>query len=395
MPIDWNLLGPPVDVGAKIREGYDHGMAVRKQVATEHALAAYATDPTNPTTLSALASLSPEFAYKIGTQRAEQAATLAERQRVGAYFKNPDLTAARTQALQGGELDVAKQIENLSTEQQQHVAAFHKAVAPYAYKLKRLPKGPERTAYFEQAKSILLAEGADPQAMASFDPNNDTQLDAFITQGQTVQQLIDQGKIHYVQQGALPSFPVDAMGHLLGPQTGAQPPIAGGGFASAVGHVLGNEGGYSPSDMNGAPVNFGINQKANPGVDVKNLTRDQAVQIYHDRYWVPSGAEHLPANMQAPYFDVYIRNPSKAKEALAQSGGDPAKFMDITDHYFQTLATHPDGQKYGKAWANRDAKNRAIAMGTHVGAVTSKADFDALPSGTHFTAPDGSERIKP
>jgi hypothetical protein len=137
---------------------------------------------------------------------------------------------------------------------------------------------------------------------------------------------------------------------------------AQGGFGQAVAAVLKNEGGYNPSDMNGAPVNFGINQKANPGVDVKNLTREKAIQIYHDKYWVPSGAENLPANLQTPYFDVYIRNPAFAKKALAQSGGDPAKFMQASSAYFQKLAQKPSGQKYAKAWANRDANNMAIAL---------------------------------
>lgn len=138
---------------------------------------------------------------------------------------------------------------------------------------------------------------------------------------------------------------------------------APGGFEHAVEHVLSNEGGYNPSDMNGAPVNFGINQKANPGIDVKSMTLDQAKQIYHDKYWVPSGAESLPANLQAPYFDVYIRNPAFAKKALAQSGGDPAKFMQASSNYFQSLAKKPNGQRYAQAWANRDAKNTAIATG--------------------------------
>ena len=127
--------------------------------------------------------------------------------------------------------------------------------------------------------------------------------------------------------------------------------------------MLHNEGGYNPSDMNGAPVNFGINQKANPGVDVKSLTREQAVQIYHDKYWVPSGAENLPANMQTPYFDVYIRNPGAAKRALATSGGDPVKFMASSSAYFQQLAQRPSGQPYAKAWAARDANNTALASG--------------------------------
>lgn len=138
---------------------------------------------------------------------------------------------------------------------------------------------------------------------------------------------------------------------------------APGGFDHAVEHVLANEGGYNPSDMNGAPVNFGINQKANPGVDVQHMTKDQAKQIYHDKYWVPSGAESLPANLQAPYFDVYIRNPAFAKKALAESGGDAGKFMQASSAYFQALAKKPNGQRYARAWAARDAKNMAIATG--------------------------------
>jgi hypothetical protein len=139
---------------------------------------------------------------------------------------------------------------------------------------------------------------------------------------------------------------------------------AAGGFDNAVEHILANEGGYNPSDMNGKPVNFGINQGANPDIDVKNMTREQAKQIYHDRYWLPSGAEKLPANMQTPYFDVYIRNPAFAKKALAESGGDPAKFMQASSTYFQNLGKSGNGHKYAKAWANRDAKNLAIATGS-------------------------------
>jgi hypothetical protein len=127
--------------------------------------------------------------------------------------------------------------------------------------------------------------------------------------------------------------------------------------------VLKNEGGYAAKDMNGKPVNFGINQGANPDVNVKDLTKDQAIQLYHDRYWVPSGADKLPANLQTPYFDVYIRNPKFAKVALAKSGGDPAQFMQLAQSYFQNLATKPGNAKYAKPYANRDANNLAIATG--------------------------------
>lgn len=158
-------------------------------------------------------------------------------------------------------------------------------------------------------------------------------------------------------------------------QTGGGDPASGAaGAQAAVGTVLHNEGGLNPSDMNGYPTNFGINYKANKAelaaVGIKspaqmgNLTREQAAQIYATKYWPQSGAASLPANLQTPYFDVYVRNPSLAKKALAQSGGDPQKFMAIASGYFQNMAANnPKAAKYQKAWANRDANNLAIATG--------------------------------
>lgn len=171
------------------------------------------------------------------------------------------------------------------------------------------------------------------------------------------------------------------------PSTATPNPAAPEGFEHAVSTVLANEGGFAPKDMNGKPVNFGINQGANPDLKVKDLTREQAIQIYHDRYWVPSGAESLPANMQTPYFDVYIRNPKFAKVALAKSGGDPAKFMDLADNYFGGLAkNNPSAKRYAQAWANRDAGNRAIATGSDPSGAASGA---GAPSGYHVLLPAG------
>jgi hypothetical protein len=155
------------------------------------------------------------------------------------------------------------------------------------------------------------------------------------------------------------------------PAEGGGPASAGGGgMQNAIATVLHNEGGYNPKDMNGAPVNFGINAKANAaelkqlGIsNIKDMTQEQAAQIYATKYWPQSGAENLPENLQTPYFDVYIRSPAMAKKALAQSGGDPQKFMQIASGYFQRLGQTANGQKYAKAWANRDANNMAIAQG--------------------------------
>jgi lysozyme family protein len=57
-------------------------------------------------------------------------------------------------------------------------------------------------------------------------------------------------------------------------------------FNAAIGFILKHEGGYvnDPKD-NGQETNFGISKRSYPGVDIKNLTRDQACAIYRRDFW--------------------------------------------------------------------------------------------------------------
>ena len=60
-------------------------------------------------------------------------------------------------------------------------------------------------------------------------------------------------------------------------------------FLEAVEKVLKREGGYvNHPDDKGGETNFGISKRAHPDVDVKNLTREQAIEIYHREYWQKS-----------------------------------------------------------------------------------------------------------
>lgn len=113
-----------------------------------------------------------------------------------------------------------------------------------------------------------------------------------------------------------------------------------GGFDSIYnGFVAPHEGGYTPSDGNGAPANFGINQKSNPEVDVKSLTPDTAKQLLHDKYWAPSGAENLPPALQAVHFDTAVNmGVGAAKNLLDQSGGDPQKYLALREARYRAIA---------------------------------------------------------
>lgn len=149
-----------------------------------------------------------------------------------------------------------------------------------------------------------------------------------------------------------------------GAPTGAAP--AGGLSGTDFYHkfVLPHEGGLNPSDMNGSPTNMGFNQKANPDIDVKSLTPDTAAQRFNDKYYVPSGADKLPPAMASVYADTYFINPTKAKEFLVASGGDPSKFMDQREAWMKSMvANNPKAAPYEKAWDTRNKNLREFSQG--------------------------------
>lgn len=116
------------------------------------------------------------------------------------------------------------------------------------------------------------------------------------------------------------------------------------------------EGGYNPSDANGVPVNFGINQAANPDVDVKNLTEEQARQLFEERYFKPSGAGNLPPALGVLHSDTFYMNPSKAQEILQQSGGDPQRYLQLRQAWQEDLVRRNPKKfgRYAKSWENRN-----------------------------------------
>jgi hypothetical protein len=123
---------------------------------------------------------------------------------------------------------------------------------------------------------------------------------------------------------------------------GAAPrPLAGGGvgnFDTSMARTFQFEGGLNKRDTNGTPSNFGINQKANPDVNVLSLTRDSAKPIYKSRYWDTIGADNLPPALAHVAFDTsVIAGPGKARELLAASGGDPMKFMELRTQFLNSL----------------------------------------------------------
>lgn len=127
-------------------------------------------------------------------------------------------------------------------------------------------------------------------------------------------------------------------------------------FNKALAFVLAKEGGYSndPTDR-GGETNFGISSKANPGVDIKNLTKEGAGAIYKAKYWDAIGADSLPAGLRLAAFDAAVQHGvGTAKRLIEQAGGDVAKLIGARKALYANLIERdPSQKKFEKGWANR------------------------------------------
>jgi len=73
--------------------------------------------------------------------------------------------------------------------------------------------------------------------------------------------------------------------------------------------VIGHEGGYvnDPRDP-GGETNWGISKRSYPKVDIRNLTRKEALAIYDRDYWVPTKCDDLPSGVDYAVFDAAINS---------------------------------------------------------------------------------------
>ena len=78
-------------------------------------------------------------------------------------------------------------------------------------------------------------------------------------------------------------------------------------FKEIIKKVLEHEGGYvnDPKDL-GGETKYGITKRFYPDVDIKNLTIEQATEIYKKDYWDKNKVESLPQNLWHIYFDMCV-----------------------------------------------------------------------------------------
>jgi hypothetical protein len=147
-----------------------------------------------------------------------------------------------------------------------------------------------------------------------------------------------------------------------------------------AGFLAAHEGGYVENDGNGSPANFGINQGANPDIDVASLSQADAKQILYQRYWLAAGADQLPENLAMVHGDTAVNlGVGTANQLLALSNGELETYLQLREARYRGIAA-PDSDKarYLPIWLarNDDLRNFVGTPGT----AEDRADYDRAPT---------------
>jgi lysozyme family protein len=79
-------------------------------------------------------------------------------------------------------------------------------------------------------------------------------------------------------------------------------------FLKAFDYLMYHEGGYvkDPKDA-GGETKYGVSKRSYPHLDIKNLTRDQARQIYFVDFWMKAKCESIDdENIATKFFDLAV-----------------------------------------------------------------------------------------
>ena len=137
-------------------------------------------------------------------------------------------------------------------------------------------------------------------------------------------------------------------------------------FNYAMGIVFKNEGGFSDNKHDrGGRTNLGITQKTyndyckRHGIiakDVKNLTKEEAKEVYYYDYWITSKACNIenPKEALILFDTAVLHGVNKAKQFYRQAEGDVVKILELRKkHYSDIVRLNPSQKIFLNGWNRR------------------------------------------
>lgn len=142
--------------------------------------------------------------------------------------------------------------------------------------------------------------------------------------------------------------------------------------------VLGHEGQYvNDPDDPGGETKWGISKRSYPHLNIKDLTREEAIELYRVDFWEPTHTDVLPDAMDYQMLDSAVNSGIHNSIRFLQRAlkvADDGHFgphsksalrkADLNDTLFRFIGYRLDfmtrlknWQHHGKGWARRIAQN--------------------------------------
>jgi hypothetical protein len=123
-------------------------------------------------------------------------------------------------------------------------------------------------------------------------------------------------------------------------------------WEKAVAFVLRQEGGYidDPSDAGGR-TKYGISQRSYPALDIANLTKAEAKEIYWHDYWLAAGCDRLTWPLSFAHFDAAVNcGIGQATHFLERSDYNFERYNELRRSFYRGLNQFG---LYGHGWMRR------------------------------------------
>jgi lysozyme family protein len=138
-------------------------------------------------------------------------------------------------------------------------------------------------------------------------------------------------------------------------------------------------------DDKGGETKFGIAKNSNPMIDIKNLTWQDAKNIYYNKYWLAGSCDRFDKRIAILHFDGCINHGiSRASKLLQKAAGvlddgkigpvsisvinkcDPISICntvcDLREQFYENIVNQNASQaKFLKGWLRRIKESRILA----------------------------------
>ena len=149
-------------------------------------------------------------------------------------------------------------------------------------------------------------------------------------------------------------------------------------FNTAFDRLIGHEGGYVNNVLDpGGETNWGISKRSYPAVDIKNLTRASAKEIYHVDFWNRVNGDRLPDGVSYQLFDFAVNsgiepavryfqralnvaddgNWGPVSQSAADNATESDMIMSLNAERLEFMTKLVNWPNASRGWARRIAKN--------------------------------------